>query len=327
MKSRVYRYAIPVLQDAVDFLNEKRNTIGSKFYDCNPFGEVFQMRENVYSIFLEGAGICVDMWSHVIVGPERALVIDTGFGIGDLKALVEELVQGKPYDVVSSHPHGDHTMGNFWFDKAYCHEYAVDSMKRQMRPGVFDMLLDENGRGKNMDFCRDDLPEVKEYEIVGVPHGHIFDLGGGHEVEVIWMPGHCSSGICLLDKVNRILFTGDAINVMTMMTAGPKRPGAPKMPYAEYNCVQAFRDELEKFLPRVSEFDEVFPSHDVLCLPARIVTDMYEVCDSVVKDPDCHDNPPTFQYLTQANGLNAMTKTVGRAGIGYHYESVYPPKD
>lgn len=44
----------------------------------------------------------------VIVGSERALCIDCGTGVGDYKAVIERLVEGKPYDMVLSHGHVDH---------------------------------------------------------------------------------------------------------------------------------------------------------------------------------------------------------------------------
>ena len=40
----------------------------------------------------------------LFVGTERALLLDTGIGIGDLKGLVEGITD-KPYDVVLTHGH------------------------------------------------------------------------------------------------------------------------------------------------------------------------------------------------------------------------------
>ncbi len=43
-----------------------------------------------------------------------------------------------------------------------------------------------------------------------VEDGHIFDLGG-IELEVIYLPGHTAGEIVLLDRRDRILFSGDGI--------------------------------------------------------------------------------------------------------------------
>ena len=47
----------------------------------------------------------------VVVGDERALVLDTGTGIGDLRWVIENRITDKPYDVVITHNHGDHIGG------------------------------------------------------------------------------------------------------------------------------------------------------------------------------------------------------------------------
>lgn len=47
----------------------------------------------------------------VIVGEERALVLDTGTGIGDLRWVIEHKITDKPYDVVLTHNHADHIGG------------------------------------------------------------------------------------------------------------------------------------------------------------------------------------------------------------------------
>jgi len=45
---------------------------------------------------------------YLLEGSERALLVDTGFGMGNLKGLCEELSGGKPIVVVNTHSHGDH---------------------------------------------------------------------------------------------------------------------------------------------------------------------------------------------------------------------------
>ena len=89
---------------------------------------IYPVRENVYAIFnesLDGAG---DVWIYLIVGEEKAMVIDTGVGLGDLKGLCGKLSGGKELIVVNTHPHIDHAYGNCQFEQVYCHEYAVPQL-------------------------------------------------------------------------------------------------------------------------------------------------------------------------------------------------------
>ena len=115
---------------------------------------------------------------YLVAGDARALLIDTGFGEGDLPAHLATLTD-LPITVVDTHYHGDHTMGNKHFAEAYIHT--------------------------------DDAPLVQEpsAKLIPIYDGYIFDLGG-RELRAITVPGHTPGSICLLDKTSRILFTGDS---------------------------------------------------------------------------------------------------------------------
>ena len=58
------------------------------------------------------------MISYLIVGTERALLFDTGLGIGDIRAAVSELTD-LDIVVVNSHTHYDHVGGNHLFGSVY----------------------------------------------------------------------------------------------------------------------------------------------------------------------------------------------------------------
>ena len=58
--------------------------------------------------------------STLIIGCDKALLFDTGYGIGNLKEEVERITT-KPLIVVNSHGHMDHACGNYLFEKVYIH--------------------------------------------------------------------------------------------------------------------------------------------------------------------------------------------------------------
>ena len=60
----------------------------------------------------------------VLEGEEKALVIDTGIGIGNIREKIEELTD-KPTILVMSHGHGDHTGGTGWWDEIYLNEKDI----------------------------------------------------------------------------------------------------------------------------------------------------------------------------------------------------------
>lgn len=58
------------------------------------------------------------VFGYLVVGSERAVLIDTGCGIGDLRSFVEQLTD-KPVTVLLTHGHLDHAPGAVQFDEVY----------------------------------------------------------------------------------------------------------------------------------------------------------------------------------------------------------------
>ena len=73
----------------------------------------------------------------LLKGTERALLIDTGVGMTDLKKLISWLTP-LPYDVVLTHGHQDHIGGAAQFEEVYIHEKDEDSLK----PINYDSIAD-----------------------------------------------------------------------------------------------------------------------------------------------------------------------------------------
>ncbi len=268
-------------------LLRERDKTKRLYPNINPYVEVYKFRPNLYGIYtlsLDGMG---DSWIWVIDGPEKALVIDTSFGLGDLKSLIEELIgEGKEYYVTNTHAHFDHAYGNFQFDKVYCHEHEAPLLKSKMNPHIWDYLFDENGKGNWADFPREDIVPFREYEIVGVPDGYIFDLGEGYEVELVYLPGHSPGHAGFLDKHNRIFFPGDDCCFGAVGAGGGPRPG---MEYGECCTIEAMTIELRKVVARMDEFDTLFPSHGPVDTGPIMLVSLLEACEEVLAAPSKYD--------------------------------------
>ncbi len=132
--------------------------------------------------------------SYLFEGAEKALLVDTGFGGGDIRAVVSGLTK-KPVMVVNTHADGDHIGCNGQFDEIYMHpaEYAHYYKNDPNRPSP--------------------LP---------LQEGDVIDLGG-RRFEVILIPGHTTGSIALLDREGRILVAGDSISKVPVFMFGPFR--------------------------------------------------------------------------------------------------------
>jgi glyoxylase-like metal-dependent hydrolase (beta-lactamase superfamily II) len=171
--------------------------------------EVYKLLDGTYAIYEPYQ--FEEAVSYLVIGKEKAVVIDTGTGIGDLKKVISELTQ-MPVSVVNTHGHWDHIGSNYQFEEISCFNNA-DCINR-LRTRVENSSLQSSITGesiwkplpKGFDAATWEIPAVEP--TILLEEGDIIDLGD-RALEVIHTPGHSPGSICLLDKKNRILFTGD----------------------------------------------------------------------------------------------------------------------
>lgn len=118
----------------------------------------------------------------LFTGENNALLVDSGYGSGDLKKTLSELTD-LPIMLVNTHSDHDHIGCNSQFDRAFMH------------PAEFNAYHQSVGA----EFAASPLWE-----------GDIIDLGA-RKFEVILLPGHTPGSIGLLDAGNRILIGGDTV--------------------------------------------------------------------------------------------------------------------
>lgn len=261
--------------------NDRRRRI----YEINPHVEVYQYSPNFYALYTQNCDGAPDPWMYLIVGPQKALLIDTGYGLGNLKGLCDQLSEGKPLIVANTHAHKDHSYGNCLFDKVYCHEYEVPYLALQNQ-NQWDYLFDKNGKGYWIEITREDIPAFKPYEIIGVPDGYVFDLGQGYEVELIWVGGHSPGHSMFLDKPNRNLIIGELHSegapVGTVIEP-------PDVPYKEYLRLSVFQKQLQKVISRMDEYDYLFPIHGLLNIEKGMLPNFLTAVDEILQNPQNYD--------------------------------------
>jgi len=147
--------------------------------------------------------------SHLVVGERRAILIDTGMGVANIREVVESLTD-KPVTVVNSHAHWDHVGGNHLFDDILIHPAEAEELPKgypnaRMR-GWFGPESLTGPLPAGVDPSTLAIPPSRA---TGLLHeGHLFDLGT-RTLEVLHCPGHSPGGIVLLDRANGILFSTD----------------------------------------------------------------------------------------------------------------------
>jgi len=159
----------------------------------------------------------------LIIGSERAMMIDCGMGVGDLKGAVEMLTD-KPLTVVISHSHPDHT-GNarqfreIWMNPKDKNDSIPFELKRR-REDTWCVALRQGG---NYPYDIDtDLREPTEPVPVihDLTDGQEFDLGD-RIIRAYECPGHTKGEMVFLDATDRMLFAGDALNYNLQLRQEP----------------------------------------------------------------------------------------------------------
>ncbi len=199
---------------------------------------------------------CVSVF--VIVGEKRALVIDTGTGIGDLKWVIENKITDKPYDVVISHAHGDHNGGAGFFDEVWVHRADLDwevpgvTPTLEFRRDYAAMIARREGKHYDYDLERDIRPWEKTPVKRELKDGQVFDLGG-RTVTAIHCPGHTAGEMVFLDSGSRTLLLGDACNCNLLLGKGFGTDARDEIRMA--------KEGLERLIAMKDQYDRFYNAH------------------------------------------------------------------
>jgi glyoxylase-like metal-dependent hydrolase (beta-lactamase superfamily II) len=152
--------------------------------------------------------------SYLVIGSKRAVLFDSGLGVARIGEVVGRLTT-LPVTVLNSHTHFDHVGGNREFQdvRNLDEPYSLANS----RGDVSKTIAAYAGRTLDEDHVCGALPTgvtSREYPIPAwhiaahVRDGERVELGG-RELEVLRTPGHTPDSVCLLDRANGLLFTGD----------------------------------------------------------------------------------------------------------------------
>lgn len=203
---------------------------------------------------------------YLVTGNERGLIIDTMNGYEDVKKLAETLTD-LPLTVVNTHGHPDHIYGNIYFEKVYLHPADIPIAEHFY---------------KEEEFKREGLNAgLKPAEFLPIKEGMSFDLGGV-VLDVYEVPGHTPGGIALLDRQDRILFTGDSINLHTWMQLPESLP------------MEKFLQSLRKVQGLRDKFDFILTGHSRKMEDAGFCDAHIQAVEEVCNGINENDEPYTW---------------------------------
>lgn len=208
----------------------------------------------------------------LIVGSRKALLLDTGAAPCDMMALIRTITD-LPVIVVHSHGDGDHTENDSQFPEIYAHPDETPIILR-FRPKLTSVLLP-------------------------LQEGDTFDLGG-RVLEVVEAPGHTPGSICLLDKENKALFSGDTLGY------------GPVFLFGNHRDIHTYRTTLDK-LEALTDYDTIYPCHNTCPVSRDVIQELKTAVDGALDGSII----PTPNDMPMPDGLNPQVYSCGKSGILY----------
>lgn len=206
-----------------------------------------------------------------IAGTDRAVLLDTGVAKANLFQLMMPLAD-LALQVVNTHGDGDHTANNTLFPTVYAHP-----LERS--------VLTAHGEAP--------------YEIRPVNEGDLLELGGV-TLEVLHTPGHTPGSICLLDRANRVLYSGDTISY------------GPVFLFGESRNPEDYGKSLRRLQAMAAEgvFDTIYCCHNACPVGVEVIDELIAALDGALNG--------TIEGVKAAMAFgpeNLKTYSYGKSGI------------
>jgi len=215
--------------------------------------------------------------STLVLGEDKAILIDTGCGIGNLKKAVAE-VTDMPVMVLNTHAHNDHIAQNYMFDEIAMLDHPWSHKAQEGLPNSeMAHLIAEGMTWKP-------LPEDFDKENYVVPgfkvtkwfkDGDVFDLGN-RTLEVMHTPGHTPDSLCLLDREDKLLFTGDMFYTGGIYT------------YLNGGDIPTFVNSYMRMLDYYDEYERLMPSHNEPWVEKELLKEVFKAVVDIAEGRGTH---------------------------------------
>lgn len=247
----------------------------------------------------------------LVVGDNRAAVIDSGFGVTDtLRAFIEEITD-KPLICLVAHGHPDHVGAAPLFDAVYmnCRDEPLLPVALSYERRMGDVFGHPGYDADFYEHCKKHIVDGSGFTYQNMDDGDVFDLGGT-VLEVIAVPGHTQGSVVLLNRKENYIYISDAVGQRTALVTLPKEKRVGLL---------AYRDGLRRLLSVMNDETELYYGHSAALFPHGHVRDMEQACTEVLNGKTEQDvaSISPFAKRASASGKKMMEHTCGGVTLVY----------
>ena len=220
--------------------------------------------------------------SYLLLGTQRALLIDSGLGVADMRTITNQLT-ALTVTVVATHVHWNHIGSHGSYDTVLVHE-----LERRWLEGDFPLppavvrsqLLKEPYQFPKA--FNADAYTVWQGHVSGiVQDGDILDLGE-RRISILHTPGHAPGHMCFVDMERSWLYSGDLLYKGTLYCDYPSTEPLDYLHSLQRLCTLAI--------------DRILPAHHTLNIPVTCIQAVTAAWEDLQKKGLPHHGSGQFSY-------------------------------
>ncbi|UUX34740.1 MBL fold metallo-hydrolase [Fundicoccus culcitae] len=208
---------------------------------------------------------------YLVVGDEQAVLIDCGWGYGDIKAVAQTLTN-LPITLVLSHGHPDHNGSAVQFDDVYLNERDFNMIEAQSEIALRRQLM--------LKYVASDF--VENLNLWQAPRTALYtplteDIQfhlGGLTILPYDLPGHSMGCMVFIIPEERIAIFGDAISHPTLMFL------------ENSSTIQEHYEAMVKFSVHAQQYDRVLVNHETFELDKRVLDNNIRLAKAILDGTD-----------------------------------------
>lgn len=208
---------------------------------------------------------------YLIIGDEEAVLLDCGWGYGDIKALAKSLTD-RPITLVLSHGNIDHVGGASQFDIVYLNENDFNFVDSQTDVSLCRKILATH---VPVDFQEgtDLWQPARSQSYTPLTEDSIFDLDN-HTLQPYHLPGHSLGCMVFIIPEESMAIFGDAISHPTLMSLDHSTD------------IQTHYDAMVRFSAHEHLYQRVLVNHETFELDKIVLENNIKLAKAILDNKD-----------------------------------------